>query len=67
MKIMSIEDFDKTRWGAGMKVTYHGKERDIASVDFQEKLIGLVEDNEIGDPDEESSLDWVRCENCELA
>ncbi len=75
---MTIQEFDKTKWGVGMKAIYHNenagsnndKEFDISSVDFQEKLVGLEEGE--WDTDEEMNkywngkIKWVRCENIEL-
>jgi hypothetical protein len=56
---MTIEEFNNTRFGNGMKVIYKGVENDIVSVDFEESLIGL------GDV-EEGEIYWVRCENVNL-
>lgn len=53
---MSIEEFEDTRFGRGMKVRYKGVEYPIASVDFEESLIG-IEFTENGE------ICWVRCEN----
>lgn len=43
---MTIEEFNKTSFGAHMFVMYHGKRRAIGSVNFQESLIGLVSEYE---------------------
>lgn len=56
---MTIEQFDTKKWGAHTKVIYDSVERDVASVDFKEKLVGLSNNFE-------SEIDWVRCENVEL-
>lgn len=58
---MSIEEFNNTRFGNGMKVIYKGEEIDIISVDFAEALVGIGIEG--GDEDE---IHWVRCENVEL-
>lgn len=65
---MTIEQFNNTGWSAGMTVEYRGRERNVASVNFQEKLIGLesLEEPDEDDPDEDLPFDWVRCENCRL-
>lgn len=58
---MTIDEFDKTGFTGQMKCEYKGKEYDIISVDFEEKLIGIFEigiDQEV--------LDWKRCENITL-
>lgn len=67
---MTIEEFDSIGWGANMSVEYNGKEREVASVNFEEKLIGLLPLEELEEPDEDDYMplpfDWVRCENCTL-
>ena len=62
---MTIKQFEQQKFGAGMQCKYDGATWDIASVDFQESLIGIhpPSKNEV-DTDEEIS--WVRCENVEL-
>jgi hypothetical protein len=61
---MTIEEFDKMKWKAGMQVRYHclskSRTRDVASVNFLEKLIGLASIDEVDE------IDWVRCENVTL-
>jgi len=51
---MTIEDFKKTEWGAGMKCIYRGEEKEVNGVAFDECLVSLEIDW------------WVRCENIEL-
>ncbi len=55
---MTVEEFDKTRFGAGDKARYKGENYLIGSVDFEERLIALYENNE--------EYTWVRCENIEF-
>lgn len=58
---MTIEEFNKTRFGNGMKVIYKllpDIEIDIAAIDFEESLIALRDD--------ERGFFWVRCENVTL-
>ncbi len=58
---MTIDEFNNTRFGAGDKVIYDGKEYPITSVDFEEMLIGLnMESDNLID------CEWKRCENCIL-
>lgn len=52
---MTIQEFNNTKWGAGMRCIYDGQEHKITSVDFTESLI------EIQDILEQRT--WVRCEN----
>lgn len=60
---MTIEEFNKTGFTGCMKAMYKGQAYEIASVDFEEKLIGLV----LNIPgSEEGEVSWVRCENCEI-
>lgn len=54
---MTIQEFNKQKWGVGMSCIYQEAERDIISVDFIESLVGLKEDD---------SIQWVRCENINL-
>lgn len=56
---MTIEEFNKTQWGANMKFSYKGQVYDVCSVNFGEALIGYC--TEFDD-----ELSWVRCENIEL-
>ena len=61
---MEKEIFDKTKFGANMKVIYDKMLCDIWSVDFEERLILIAPENT--DVDEQDKGRWVRCENCEL-
>lgn len=57
---MTIQEFDKQGWGCGMVARYHrdGNEYQVASCDFDEKLVGLSDVVKGSD-----DLTWVRCEN----
>lgn len=57
---MTPEDFDKQKWGVDMKCIYENVTRDIISVDFPERLVGLVYDSD------DTQIQWVRCENIKL-
>lgn len=59
---MTIEEFNDQRWGSKMQCIYNANVRKIASVDFEEKLIGLEPMPNSGA--DEDDIDWVRCENC---
>lgn len=59
---MTIEEFQTTRFGAGMTAVYKTKIYDITSVDFEESLIELRPTESDRDEDEF----WVRCENIKL-
>lgn len=56
---MIIEEFDVTKFRTGDKAIYLESERIIRTVDFTERLIGLVNEVHI------LEVDWVRCENIE--
>ena len=56
---MTIADFDKMTFGNGDTAIYKGQKYQVASVDFGEKLIGLLGQHESVD----DGLTWVRCEN----
>jgi hypothetical protein len=59
---MTIEEFDKQGWVPGMMARHHrdGNEYQIASCDFEEKLVGLLG---MVDGVSDDFLSWVRCEN----
>lgn len=66
---MTIEQFNNTRWGAGIRVLckpmgvqYEPYEADVVSVDFDQCLIGVMKNPESEDED----IRWLRCENCEI-
>ena len=58
---MTIDEFNRTSWGANMECFFNGKLRDIVIVNFDQGLLAL--DNGQEDTDD---LDWVRCENIKL-
>jgi hypothetical protein len=53
---MTLDEFDRRYWRNGLVCDYCGARREIVSVDFAERLIGLksLSDDEV---------DMVRCEN----
>lgn len=62
---MTIEEFNNTKWHAGMEAVIHSSafgsfQRPIASVNFDQALIGIRPDNA------DDELDWFRCENCDI-
>lgn len=68
---MTREEFNQKRFGAGTIIRYipTGKTFFVVSVDFQEQLIGVDEDeffDNVPDDSEESGIRWLRCENCEI-
>lgn len=58
---MSIEEFNKANFHAGMMVEHidHGDQGEIVSINFHEKLIAYRDM-----PDEEPN--WCRCENLKI-
>ena len=56
---MTPEEFDSTKFASGDKAIYLECERIIRTVDFTERLIGLVNEVHI------LEVEWVRCENIE--
>jgi hypothetical protein len=56
---MTIKEFNETGWSGGMFCLYKGKQHAIGSCDFEEGLVGIV-DESIDD------ISWVRCENITL-
>lgn len=59
---MTTEEFDKQAFGAGDKAKYKGDIYDITTVDFGERLIGLLMNISGAEP---YDVSWVRCENVE--
>ena len=57
---MEISEFNKTRFGKGMKVLYDNFIYKIKEVNFTESLIGIQDENGFDD------VFWVRCENVEV-
>lgn len=67
---MTIDEFNSTRWGAGMRV--HCKSMNlmfvsqvayVVAVNFDQCLIATASESDNGRMEEWS---WWRCENCEL-
>lgn len=68
---MTREEFNKTRFSAGTVIchTPTNKTFFVISVDFDEQLIGVDEDeffDNVPDDNEVSGIRWLRCENCEI-
>jgi len=61
---MTIDEFNKTIFLAGMKAKYMNEYYSIISVNFAECLFALCHHN-FGENDPDVWL-WVRCENVEL-
>jgi len=61
---MTIEQFNKTGFTGKMKCRFQGEIYGVASVDFEEKLIGIYE--EIQGCDNPDEISWKRCENIEI-
>ncbi len=66
---MTIEQFNSTKWGVGMKVhcnpmatAYNPCIAHVVSVDFDQCLIGVMKDPE----SEDEEVRWLRCESCEI-
>jgi len=62
---MTIEEFDNTGFTGQMKCEYKGKEYEIISVDFEERIIAINEFDSFDDNGADD-LDWKRCENITL-
>ena len=56
---MTIEEFDNVKWKKGMWVKLHSTNeyQEVASIDFEECLIGYIQGRQ---------LVWKRCENVTL-
>ena len=62
---MEVADFDKALFSAGMTAEYKGELYAIASINFEEKLFGLIE-IECTENCSDDDVFWVRCENAEV-
>ena len=62
---MTISEFDRTGWRAGLQAKHaeSGRVCPVVSVDFYEKTVGLKNFMEGAEPDE---VHWARCENIEI-
>jgi len=61
---MTQLEFDKTGFTGNMKCVFQGGEYGIATVDFEERLIGIYE--MISGAESEEDISWKRCENITL-
>lgn len=57
---MTLEEFDKTGWTGNMKCIFQDEEYGIATVDFEERLVGIYE--MISGAESEEEISWKRCE-----
>lgn len=57
---MSKEEFENFRFGVGNEFLYKEQVYKLISVDFEEGLIGLEQEESI------SPIFWVRYENCKV-
>ncbi len=60
---MTQEEFDKTGFCGNMWATHKDKKRFMISVNFSERLFGLLDSKPDGDDFDPWEVDWVRCEN----
>jgi hypothetical protein len=65
---MTLQEFDNTRWSKGMFVNYRDARYLIAQVDFEERLLGLIDPELVDEKGEipTSEISWARCENATL-
>ena len=61
---MTREEFNKTRFGAGMSCVYKENIYSISIVNFEEGLFAL--DDGFSESDDMEDLTWVRCESVDL-
>lgn len=61
---MTFEQFDKTGWAGNMKCIFQDEKYGIATVDFEERLVGIYE--MISGAERENAVSWKRCENITL-
>ncbi|MBE4617339.1 hypothetical protein [Vibrio navarrensis] len=60
---MTPEQFDKTGFSGNMYATHHGERKFVISVDFTERLFGLLPEKPANDEFDPWEIKWVRCEN----
>ena len=61
---MNFEEFDNTKFYAGIKIKYRDDVKLVTTVDFEERLIGFIEVDEL--EDYKMNLvkpSFARCEN----
>jgi hypothetical protein len=68
---MTREEFNQKRFHAGTIIHHAPSNKTffVVSVDFEEQLIGVDENDfyeNVPDDEEEVSIKWLRCENCEI-
>jgi len=67
---MTIQEFEAHKWGkddrARHRTDLSDKEYPVCSVDFEEALIGVKDDEAQTDDDFNSYVRWFRCEHCAL-
>ena len=61
---MTINEFNKNCYCPGDIAIYKEEFYDVAAVDLEEKLFGLLLEISGSDPKE---ISWVRCENVEMS
>lgn len=62
---MEIADFDKAYFSCGMTAKYKGAIYAIATINVEERLLGLIDALSAKDC-EDGDIIWVRCENAEV-
>lgn len=58
---MTIEEFNETRFSKGDQAHYKSTSYLISSVDFEEKLIGII--GYFTDMEGNDEITWLRCES----
>jgi hypothetical protein len=61
---MTIQEFDNTGFTGNMKCIFQREEYVVATIDFEERLIGIYE--MIQGAENEDDISWKRCENITL-
>lgn len=62
---MTVDEFDKAYFSCGMTAKYNGAVYAIATINVEERLLGLIDALSAKDC-EDSDIVWVRCENAEV-
>lgn len=62
---MTQQEFDSMKWSSRISVTYRDVVCGVVSVNFHERLLGIIDGETDGDESAEDLI-WVRCESVEL-
>jgi hypothetical protein len=60
---MNFAQFDNTKFCGNMWAVHKGEKKFVVTANFPERLFGLLPEKPSSDFDDETMIEWVRCEN----